>query len=110
MSRNKDKGRLPPFVPVDREMMRSPAWRATSHGARSLYIHLKLRWRSRSRNNGRLYLSHRDAQEEMGRATRDSISRWYRELEYYGFVVKTAEAALGVDGKGLAAHWCLTEA
>ena len=36
MSRNKDKGRLPPFVPVDREMMRSPAWRATSHGARSL--------------------------------------------------------------------------
>jgi hypothetical protein len=110
MSRNKGKGRLPPFVPIDQEMMRSPAWRATSHGARSLYIHLKLRWRSRSRNNGRLYLSHRDAQEEMGRATRDSISRWYRELEYYGFVVKTAEAALGVDGKGKAAHWRLTEA
>ena len=75
--------------------MRSPAWRATSYGARSLYVHLKLRWRSRPRNNGRLYLSHRDAQEEMGRATRDSISRWYRELEFYGFVVKTAEAALG---------------
>src|SRR5262245_59131202 len=44
MSARKDKGRLPPFVPVDLEMMNSPAWRATSFGARWLYMHLKRRW------------------------------------------------------------------
>jgi hypothetical protein len=110
MSRRKDKGRLPPFVAVDREMMRSPAWRAMSCGARILYIHLKLRWRSQSQNNGRLYLSHRDAQQEMGGSNRESISRWFRELEHYGFIVKTADGSLGVDGMGKAPHWRITEA
>src|SRR5262245_650095 len=107
--REKDKGRLPPFVAVDQEMMRSPAWRAASCGARMLYIHLKWRWRSQSKNNGRLYISHRDAIEEMG-ACRDSISRWFRELQHYGFIAMTAEGCLGVDGMGKAPHWRITEA
>jgi hypothetical protein len=107
--RNQDKGRLPPFVAVNQEMMRSPAWRATSCGARILYIHLKWRWRWKTKNNGRLFLSHREAQREMGAANRDSISRWFRELQHYGFIVKTAEHHLGVDGKGKAAQWRLTE-
>jgi hypothetical protein len=110
MSRLKDKGRLQPFVAVDREMMRTPAWRAMSCGARILYIHLKLRWRSQSQNNGRLYLSHRNAQQEMGGAQRDSIGRWFRELQHYGFIVKTADGSLGVDGMGKAPHWRITEA
>ena len=111
MSRNKDKGRLPPFVPVDRDdAVRSPAWRATSHGARWLYVHLKLRWRWRQKNNGRVYISQRDAMEEMGCGHRDSISRWFRELEFYGFIAKTAEGCLGVDGMGKAPQWRLTEA
>ena len=41
---SREKGRLPPFVPLDQEVMRSPAWRATSFGARWLYVHLKRRW------------------------------------------------------------------
>jgi hypothetical protein len=41
MSRRKDKGRLAPFVPLDLEVMSSPAWQATSFGARWLYVHLK---------------------------------------------------------------------
>ena len=109
MSRNKDKGRLPPFVPVDREMMRSPAWRATSWRALPVYspqIEMAL---PVEEQRPALSIAPGRA-EEMGRATRDSISRWYRELEYYGFVVKTPEAALGVDGKGKAPHWRLTEA
>ena len=44
MRRQKDKGRLEPFVAVDIEMMGCAAWRAMSHGARWLYIHLKRRW------------------------------------------------------------------
>ena len=44
MSARKDKGRLPPFVPIDKEMMDCPAWRKASCGARVLYVHLKRRW------------------------------------------------------------------
>jgi hypothetical protein len=65
----KDKGRLPPFVPVDIEVMNSPAWRAMSMGARVLYMHLKRRWSFKQRNNGRIFLSQRDAMEEMASAT-----------------------------------------
>ena len=108
--KRKDKGRLPPFVPVDQEMMNSPAWRATSYGARWLYMHLKRRWSFKQRNNGRLFLSQRDAQEEMGCNHRDSISRWFRELQHYGFIVMTSPGSLGLDGKGKAPTWRLTEA
>jgi hypothetical protein len=110
MSRKrKDKGRLPPFVPLDVEVMSSPAWRATSLGARWLYVHLKRRWSFKQRNNGRLFLSQRNAQEEMGLGKRDSISRWFRELQHYGFIVQTEAGCLGLDGKGRAPHWRLTE-
>jgi hypothetical protein len=110
MSRKrKDKGRLPPFVPLDVEVMSSPAWRATSLGARWLYVHLKRRWSFKQRNNGRLFLSQRNAQEEMGLGKRDSISRWFRELQHYGFIVQTEAGCLGLDDKGRAPHWRLTE-
>src|SRR5262249_41614579 len=108
--RNKNKGRLAPFVPIDQEMMRSPAWRATSFGARWLYMHLKSRWSFKQRNNGHIFLSHRDAEEEMGCGHRDSISRWFRELQHYGFIVMTDPGGLGVNGKRKAPHWRLTEA
>jgi hypothetical protein len=104
-----DKGRLPPFVPLDQEVMASPAWRATSFGARWLYVHLKRRWSFKQKNNGRIFLSQRDAQKEMGTSCRDSISRWFRELQHYGFIVMTDPGGLGVDGKGKAPHWQLTE-
>jgi hypothetical protein len=109
MSKRNDKGRLAPFVPLDQEVMRSTAWRAASMGARILYIHLKRRWSFKQKNNGRIFLSQRDAQEEMGVANRDSISRWFRELQHYGFIVMTNPGGLGVDGKGKAPHWRLTE-
>jgi hypothetical protein len=82
MSARKDKGRLPPVVPIDKEMMDCPAWRKASCGARVLYMHLKRRWSFKQRNNGRIYLSGRDAEEEIGCA-RDSIERWYRELRLH---------------------------
>ena len=37
----RDKGRLPPFVPVLKDTMKTAAWKALSHGARSLYVTLK---------------------------------------------------------------------
>ena len=106
--RNKDKGRLPPFVALLKETMASPAWRATSHGARSLYTALKARYSSNLHNNGRIFISQRNAMREVG-SWSDEIARWFRELQHYGFIVQTSGGCLGVDGKGKAPHWRLTE-
>jgi len=64
--KNRDKGRLPPFIPLLKDTLDSPAWRAMSHGARSLYVALKWNYNSQTHNNGRLYLSHRKAAREIG--------------------------------------------
>jgi len=108
MKPRREKGRLPPFVPLLKETITTPAWRAMSHGARSLYVSLKLRYSSNLRNNGKIYLSTRAAAIELG-SNRDAIQRWFRELRHYGFIVMTEPAYLGCDGKGKAPHWRLTE-
>lgn len=35
--------------------------------------------------------------------------RWFKELQYYGFIVMTSPGHLGVEGRGKAPHWRLTE-
>jgi hypothetical protein len=72
-----DKGRLPPFVPLLIDTLDTPAWRALSHGARSLYVSLKRRYSQNTHNNGRIFLSERSAEKEM-RSHRDQIRRWFR--------------------------------
>lgn len=106
--KNKDKGRLPSFVPLFRETLDSPGWKALSFGARLLYIALKGFYNFKSDNNGKLYLAQRKAADLIG-ADKDSVPRWFRELEFYGFIVKTRRSHLGFEGKGQAAHWRLTE-
>ena len=106
--KNRDKGRLGPFVPLLKDTMQSPAWRAMSHGARVLYIALKCRYNMQAHNNGRLYLAQRKAIEEI-RSSSNQITRWFRELQYYGFIVMQKPGGLGVYGKGQAPRWRLTE-
>ncbi len=109
VSNRRDKGRISgPFVPVLKHTTGSAAWRATSHGARSLYIALKSRYNSKLGNA--VYLSTRDAADELGpHSHRESVRRWFRELKYNGFIVMIMPGHLGVDGKGKAPHWRLTE-
>ena len=73
---------------------------------RALFTALRMRC---IKNNGHVYLSLRDAGEELGHKNRNDFSNWYRELEHYGFLVKTEAASLGVDGRGKAAHWRITD-
>ena len=108
MSRRQDKGKLAPFVPLIKTTIDSPAWKAMSHGARSLYVALRRRYFQNSNNNGRIYLSQRDAVKEVG-SHHNEIARWFRELQFYGFIVMTKGGSLGVEGKGKAPHWRLTE-
>ena len=86
----------------------SRAWKALSHGARSLYVALRRRYSLQFRNNGHIYLSQRAAEEEIG-SHHNEIARWFRELQFYGFIVMTKGGSLGVEGKGKAPHWRLTE-
>jgi DNA-binding transcriptional MocR family regulator len=109
MSRRDRKGdRLPPFVPLLKATLASPAWRAMSHGARSLYVSLKARYNSGQHNNGRVFVSQRTASQEIG-SSYTEIARWFRELQHYGFLVQTKGGSLGLNGKGTAPHWRLTE-
>jgi hypothetical protein len=108
MSRRKYKGRLGDFVPLIKSTLKTPAWRAMSHGARSLYAHLKWRYNTQLCNG--VYLSARKGAEELG-SSKDYVARWHHELLHYGFirVIEGKEARLGSDGEGMAAHVRLTE-
>jgi hypothetical protein len=104
----KRRARLTPFVPLLKETLDAPAWKALSHGARSLYVGLKRRYNVNYHNNGKLWLSQRDAAREVG-SHHNEIARWYRELQFYGFIRMHTPGGLGVHGKGKAPHWRLTE-
>jgi|SRR4051812_16551508 hypothetical protein len=110
MKNRKAKNRLPPFLPLFNEMLDAPATKALSHGAFGLYAVLKRQFNTNvsDRWNGRIYLSQRRAQEEIG-SNREEIARWYRELQYYGFIVMMTPGYLGLEGKGKAPRWRLTE-
>jgi len=98
----------PHFVMVTDTVLDAPAWRAMSHGARGLYIALKRRYWPNRKNNGHIYLPQRKAAKELGSGT-SQVGRWFCELQYYGFAVMMSPGCLGVDGKGRAPHWRLTE-
>jgi hypothetical protein len=78
-----------------------------SHGARSLYVALKARYHVKMHNNGRVFISQRVARE-VG-SSFEQIARWFRELQHFGFIVQTKGGSLGLNGKGTAPHWRLTE-
>ena len=90
-----------PYTSLINETSDTAAWRALSHGARVLYAALKREYNPHiaARWNGRIYLSLRDAEERMA-SKRDQIIRWFRELQYYGFIVMTEPGCLGFEGKG----------
>jgi hypothetical protein len=105
MGKKRDKGRLTPFVPRLRETLATPAWRQLSHGARSLYVALK---GNVPRDRNTAWLSFRDARLELTSSPR-KIGEWFDELQHYGFIVMHTHGSLGVDGKGKAPRWRLTE-
>ena len=93
------------FVPLLHATLDCPAWKVASHGARSLYVALKRR-HPRERNTA--FISYRTAQKELT-ASPSKIREWFAELEHYGLIVLHQPGNLGVDGKGKAPHWRLTE-
>jgi hypothetical protein len=60
------QGRLQRFVPLLIETLDCPAWKVMSMSARLLYAALKRRYGVNIHNNRRLFVSRRDAAEEIG--------------------------------------------
>jgi hypothetical protein len=86
----------------------SDAWKHLDHGARSLFLELKARY-NRS-TEGPVYLSSRDAVELLGKhSNRRLVLRWFRELQYYRFIVMITPGHLGVEGRGKAPGFRLTD-
>jgi len=106
----KFKGRIDgPFVALLKSTIKTEAWKALSHGGRSLYVALRSRYNPTTQNA--VYVSTRDAEEELGRhSNRHNIALWFRELQHYGFIVEVSPAHHGVNGHGKAPHYRLTEA
>ena len=89
-------------------MLDSEAWRSLSPVARLVYIALKRRTRSNGENNGKAFLSVRDAATECG-AHRNTIHRAFWDLQAAGFIKPSTLGHLGVEGVGKATTWFLTE-
>jgi hypothetical protein len=84
----------------------SEAWRTLPVGPRALYVELKRRFNGS--NNGRVILSHRDAAKAVN-AHRNTVGRWFSELEERGFIVMAQAPHWGPSGIGKSSHWTLTE-
>jgi hypothetical protein len=97
-----------PFVPTPCAILDAPAWRVMDPIARLLWIELRRKLRNDGGNNGKIYLSCRAAAKKLG-VNKDTIFRRYAELEDYGFLRKTTESFLGVDGCGIAPHYRFTD-
>ena len=104
--RNKGGGKLAPFVAIHRHMIKTPAWRALSVGARATFFALKTNYHTKAQNA--VFLSSRNGAKELG-YNKDTVRKWLHELEHYGFIVMVQGAHLGVHGTGKAAHYRLTD-
>jgi hypothetical protein len=104
--RNQDKGRLPSWISVFRHSWKSHAWKILSVGARALYVELAANYNTKMQNA--VFMSARTGSEQLN-VDKDCITKWLRELEHYGFIVKVRGHFLGLDGEGKAALYRLTD-
>lgn len=93
------------FVRIPFSIIESDAWRTLSCPARS--VHIALIHRHNGTNNGKIYLSSRDAELALG-INRKTALRAFRELEGAGFIAQVKAAHLGLEGRGRATEWRLT--
>lgn len=85
----KKKNKLPPFVPIFREMLKSPAWESLGNASRVAYIHIKAKVVSPT--PGDVSLSYNEMERIMERRT---YSWALKELEELGFIEKSQRGGL----------------
>lgn len=105
MARKDKHGSRGHFIKLDNWVFEHATYRALSLGARAL--HMEIIRVYNGHNNGSLYLSHRIAASRLG-CCRNTVAKFYNELESAGFILKTRDHCLGAVGRGEAKHWELT--
>ncbi|MBV7410327.1 hypothetical protein [Maritimibacter sp. DP1N21-5] len=93
-------------VQLPEYLQATEAWATMKPGPRALYIELKRRFTGS--NNGRIVLSHPDAARLLN-SGKNTMTRWFRELEERGFIAMEQAPYLGPSGVGVAALWSLQE-
>jgi hypothetical protein len=83
-----------PFVKLDHELLKTPAYRALAPSSRALLIELAMLFNGS--NNGSLYLSQRDGAALMGVSDTTAAKRAFDELQDLGFIVLTRDAHFNV--------------
>jgi hypothetical protein len=101
----KHRGKLAPFIAMDRHQHKSAAFAALSAVAQALLVHLTYNYNTKMMNS--VYLSARDGAKKLN-MSKNTAARALLELEHYGFIVKLTGAYLGVSGVGKSAHYRLT--
>jgi hypothetical protein len=106
MSNRRKTYKHPDYIAIYRHTFKSPAWQALSVGARAAYLELASNYNTKRMNA--VYLPVRAGAERLG-ANKDTIVKWLRELQHYGFIVLVQGGSLGVQGYGLAQTFRLTD-
>ena len=90
MKPGKRRNRLPPFVALSRETLRSKEWREElSSSAKVLYIHLKYKFTGD--NNGDLCLHYSELKGLMSKAT---AWRAFKELQDQEWITKSRQGGI----------------
>ena len=85
----KKKNRLPPFVYVTKEMLKSDAYKALTNASRVALLLLKAQMTSNDQNEVKFPYSHVE-----GYMQKRTFARAIRQLEEMGFIVKTQEGGM----------------
>ncbi|MEL7252956.1 MAG: hypothetical protein AAGL23_02200 [Pseudomonadota bacterium] len=93
-------------VQLPEYLQATEAWATLKPGPRALYIELKRRFNGS--NNGRIFLSHRDAAKAIN-VSPNTIGGYYRQLIERGLIDMTRASFLGPSGVGQASLWALQE-
>ena len=96
------KKKLPPFVPITKEMIRSKAWEKLSHYSVRAYIHVAAKYNGKNENN--LSFTYKEASKIMNTHT---YKKAIDELVRYGFLdMKRSGACYGkCNIFGLSERW-----
>ena len=88
------------------DIMDSPAYRATSPVARSVYLEIKRRFNGH--NNGEIPLSCREA-AELCNVGKNTAAKAFEELRQKGFIQIATEAGFNMKGGRRSRRWRLTD-
>lgn len=94
------------FTLLEEWFQTSPAWASLKPGPRALYVELRRRFNGY--NNGRLYLSNREAAKALN-INKGTAGNYFAKLRELGFIAVTKGHHLGPDGVGQSDHYRLTE-